>query len=327
MKNILPLIALLWLEADPTTAAILSDDRAKKFTPGGEFLNQHKYQEAPKVIETGLRPHSADALASKLSLAGEQQPRAYYVQENIQQGSPQGHEQPAAAKLEERSMALVPAGEFIMGSATGDADEQPVRRIYMDTFSMDRYQVSVGQYAKFLESTSQAAPPDWSIMNKSRHQNRPVVNVDWADAAAYCTWAGKRLPTEAEWEKAARGADGRTYPWGNELPRGFHANMKKEKWSDHYVLSPVGMYEEGKSPYGIYDMAGNVWEWISDWYDADYYTTGPSKNPTGPPKGQAKVIRGGSWGSGAKDLRSSDRDSHLPSARGMGTGFRCVKTP
>jgi formylglycine-generating enzyme required for sulfatase activity len=227
----------------------------------------------------------------------------------------------------ERSMAMVPAGEFIMGSATGDADEQPVRRIYVDAFSMDRYQVSVGQYAKFLESTSQAAPPDWSIMNKSRHQNRPVVNVDWADATAYCTWAGKRLPTEAEWEKAARGADGRTYPWGNELPSGFHANMKKEKWSDHYVLSPVGMYEEGKSPYGIYDMAGNVWEWVSDWYDQDYYASSPSKNPTGPPMGTHKVIRGGSWGSGPKDLRSTDRDTHLPSARGMGTGFRCAKTP
>ena len=215
MKNILPLIALLWLEADPTMAAALSDDRAKKFTPGGEFLNQHKYQEAPKVVETDLRLHQADAVASKLGLAGEQQPRAYHVKEDIQQVSPLNQEQPTVIPHHERSMAMVPAGEFIMGSATGDADEQPVRRIYVDAFSMDRYQVSVGQYAKFLESTSQAAPPDWSIMNKSRHQNRPVVNVDWADATAYCTWAGKRLPTEAEWEKAARGADGRTYPWGN----------------------------------------------------------------------------------------------------------------
>ena len=326
MKNILPLIALLWLEADPTMAAALSDDRAKKFTPGGEFLNQHKHQEAPKVVATGLRPHSADTVASKQGVAGEQQPRSYHVKENIQQGQPLSQDQPAA-KLEDRSMALVPAGEFTMGSFTGDVDEQPVHRVYVNAFAMDRYQVSVGQYAKFLEATSQAAPPDWSIMNKSRHQTRPVVNVDWADADAYCTWAGKRLPTEAEWEKAARGTDGRIYPWGNELPTGFHANMRKEKWSDHWVLSPVGMYEEGKSPYGIYDMAGNVWEWISDWYDADYYASSPSENPTGPLKGQSKVIRGGSWGSGPKDLRSTDRESHLLSARGMGTGFRCAKTP
>ena len=327
MKNILPLIALLWLEADPTMAAALSDDRAKKFTPGGEFLNQHKYQEAPKVVETGLRPHSADAVVNKLGFAGEYQPSSRQVKENIQEGFPQGHEQPAAAKLEERSMALVPAGEFTMGSATGDADEQPEHRVYVAAFSMDRYQVSVGQYAKFLEATSQAAPTDWSIMNKSRHQNRPIVNVDWADAEAYCTWVGKRLPTEAEWEKAARGTDGRIYPWGNELPTGFRANSKKEKWSDHWVLSPVGMFEEGKSPYGIYDMAGNVWEWVNDWYDQDYYRSSPSKNPTGPLRGESKVIRGGSWGSGPRDLRSSDRDTHLPSARGMGTGFRCAKTP
>ncbi len=266
-------------------------------------------------------------LAKRLGLNDEQQALYQQLHEKIQREPTPRHEKTTSAQSQERSMAVVPAGEFTMGSVTGDADEQPVRRVYVDAFSMDRYQVSVGQYAKFLEATSQSAPPDWSIMNKSRHQSRPVVNVDWADADAYCTWAGKRLPTEAEWEKAARGADGRTYPWGNELPTAFHANMKKEKWSDHYVLSPVGMYEEGKSPYGIYDMAGNVWEWVSDWYDPDYYASSSSKNPTGPLKGQSKVIRGGSWGSGPRDLRSSDRDTHVPSARGLGTGFRCARTP
>jgi len=272
--------------------------------------------------------HAKDTLdiANKLGLDDEQRALYHQLQEKIQQGHTRRDEKTASVQHDERSMAVVPAGEFMMGSATGDADEQPVHRVYVKAFSMDKYQVSVGHYAKFLESTSQPAPPDWSIMNKSRHQNRPVINVDWADAVAYCTWVGKRLPTEAEWEKAARGTDGRIYPWGNELPMGFHANMKKEQWSDHYVLSPVGMYEDGKSPYGIYDMAGNVWEWVSDWYDPDYYQNSPSQNPTGPPTGDHKVIRGGSWGSTPKDLRSSDRDNHVPSARGMGTGFRCAKT-
>ena len=224
-------------------------------------------------------------------------------------------------------MALVPAGEFMMGSSMGDADEQPMHRVYVETFFMDKYQVSVSQYARFLDATSQEAPPDWSIMNRSQHQKRPVANVDWPEAKAYCTWAGKRLPTEAEWEKAARGTDGRTYPWGNEHPTKFFANVNQEHWNNHAALTPVGIFEDGKSPYGVYDMAGNVWEWVSDWYDPNYYTMSPSQNPTGPPRGESKVIRGGSWGSGPEALRSADREIHSPSFRGLGTGFRCAKTP
>ena len=390
MRKILALVALLGLDADPTMSAALFDERAKKFSAGYEFLNQHKYQEARTAFETGLQQYPTNALAhfylgeacwglkawgcaethygtsleldpqsSMAGLAKQRSRRAKVwrllnegeqvkdkldlvngqsldeesralsrqVKDTIEEGQPQSQEKPLSLPFADRSMTVVPAGEFVMGSVTGDADEQPVRRVYLDAFFMDLYQVSVGQYAKFLEATSQAAPPDWSIMNKSRHQNRPVVNVDWADANAYCTWAGKRLPTEAEWEKAARGTDGRTYPWGNELPTGFRANSMREKWSNHWVVMPVGMYEEGKSPYGLYDMAGNVWEWVSDWYAPDYYESSPLQNPMGPPTGESKVIRGGSWGSGPKDLRSADRDTHVPSARGLGTGFRCAKTP
>ncbi len=272
--------------------------------------------------------HAEDTLdiANKLGLDDEQQALYQQLQEKIQQRHKPSHPKAASGKVQEQSMALVPAGEFTMGSSTGDADERPVRQVYVDAFYMDKYQTSVGKYGTFLEATSHEAPEDWDIMDKPVHQKRPVINVDWADADAYCKWAGKRLPTEAEWEKSARGTDGRIYPWGNELPTDFRTNMKKEIWNNHVVLTPVGTFEAGKSPYGIYDMAGNVWEWVGDWYDQDYYKTGSLRNPTGPPKGDYKVVRGGSWGSSPKDLRSADRESRLPSFGGLGTGFRCAKT-
>ena len=273
--------------------------------------------------------HAEDILdiAQKLGLDDEQQAVYYQLQQRIPQSHKRSHPKTASGQVHEQSMALVPAGEFTMGSSIGDPDELPVRKVYVDAFFMDKYQTSVGKYGSFLEATSHEAPADWDIMNKPMHQKRPVINVDWADADAYCKWAGKRLPTEAEWEKAARGTDGRIYPWGNQLPTDFHANMKKEVWNNHVVLTPVGMFEGGKSPYGLYDMAGNVWEWVSDWYGQDYYKTGSLRNPTGPPTGNYKVVRGGSWGSSPKDLRSADRESRLPPFGGLGTGFRCAKTP
>ena len=272
---------------------------------------------------------AADSLdiANKLGLDDEQQALYHQLHEKLQQRHTVRYEQAAAAQHQNWSMALVPEGEFTMGSATGDADELPVHKVYVDAFFMDIHQLSVAQYARFLEDTHHEVPPEWSLMNRPQHQNRPVANVDWTEAEAYCKWAGKRLSTEAEWEKAARGTDGRTYPWGNEPPTGLHANAGKEVWSNHAVLTPVGMFEEGKSPYGIYDMAGNVWEWVSDWYDPDYYKTSPSQNPTGPPTGWYKVIRGGSWGSNPDGLRAAARETHLPSFQGFGTGFRCAKTP
>jgi formylglycine-generating enzyme required for sulfatase activity len=266
-------------------------------------------------------------IANKLGLDDEQQALYQQVQAKLQQRHTQSHEKPASAQHQNWSMALVPAGEFTMGSATGDADELPVHTVYMDAFFMDKHQLSVAQYARFLEDTRHEVPPEWSLINRPQNRNRPVANVDWADAATYCKWAGKRLPTEAEWEKAARGTDGRTYPWGNQPPTALHANSGKKVWSNHAVLTPVGMFEEGKSPYGIYDMAGNVWEWVGDWYAPDYYKTSPQQNPTGPPTGGSKVIRGGSWGSGQEAMRAADREIHLPSFRGYGTGFRCAKTP
>ena len=243
-------------------------------------------------------------------------------------GQKQSQERPALPRPPEGSMVSIPAGEFTMGSPDGDSDERPAHKVHVDAFSMDVYEVTVRQYAEFLQSTGIRSPSDWQTMNQPAYQKRPVANVDWEDAAAYCKWAGKRLPTEAEWEKAARGTDGRLYPWGNDPPTPLHANYGKTGSNGHGTLVPVGTLEDGKSPYGIYDMAGNVWEWVSDWYDNDYYKNSPSQNPTGPPKGGFKVIRGGSWNSNQRNLRSSDRYWDPPSFRSLYfPGFRCAKTP
>lgn len=224
-------------------------------------------------------------------------------------------------------MVLVPAGEFTMGSNDGSDDEKPVHQVYLDAYYLDKYEVTVGQYAKFLEATGFNGPPMWTTMDQPSHRKRPIVNVDWSDASNYCEWAGKRLPTEAEWEKAARGTDGRLYPWGNDPPTPLHANYGKTGSHNYDALLPVGTLEAGKSPYGVYDMAGNVWEWVSDWYDSDYYKNSPQQNPEGLPTGGFKVIRGGAWNTSARNLRSSDRYWDPPTFRSLYfPGFRCAKS-
>jgi formylglycine-generating enzyme required for sulfatase activity len=226
-------------------------------------------------------------------------------------------------------MVLIPAGEFLMGSPEGEGgeDEHPQHRVYLDAFYMDRYEVTTARYATFLKGTSRKAPDEWEQVELSQHGNRPVVGIDWRDAEAYCRWAGKRLPTEAEWEKASRGPDGRPYPWGKDAPGSLNANFgltsSMSVYSDR--LEPVGSFESGKSPYGVHDMAGNVWEWVADWYDERFYAQSPPRNPKGPASGKAKVLRGGSWIDGPVTLRSADRFLFHPNGRFIWVGVRCAR--
>jgi formylglycine-generating enzyme required for sulfatase activity len=225
-------------------------------------------------------------------------------------------------------MVLVPAGPFTMGSEDSGKDEKPLHRVHLEAFYMDQYEVTTKQFARFLEKSGRKPPDKWTSVRLPQLGDRPVVGVDWYDADAYCRWAGRRLPTEAEWEKAARGSEMRAFPWGEERPNASLANFDKSCILCNVyeeVLKPVGGYEKGKSPYGIYDMAGNVQEWTADWYDEWYYKSSPNRNPTGPSQGLSKVVRGGSWLSRRMLLRSALRNWESPTNRLAHTGFRCAQ--
>jgi formylglycine-generating enzyme len=221
-------------------------------------------------------------------------------------------------------MVLVPAGEFTMGSDEGDDDEQPVHRVYLDHFYLDTFEVTNGRFAKFVAAI-QSEPP-WGFADQATpvvYAERPVRWVNWLEATGYCLWAGKRLPTEAEWEKAARGTEGRVYPWGNEPPTAAHAVFGLKEGAE--TVAPVGDHPLGRSPSGIHDLAGNLYEWVSDWYDDAFYATPPTRNPRGPVEGTTKGQRGGSYINSPYRLRSAFRTKADPTEHDPHVGFRCAQ--
>jgi formylglycine-generating enzyme required for sulfatase activity len=196
-------------------------------------------------------------------------------------------------------MVFIPPGEFLYG------DDQ--KQVSLPAFYLDKYEVSTRLYAAFLDATDRPKPDDWS--RQVTNSDRPVVQVSWYDAEAYCRHYGKYLPTEQEWEKAARGTDGRAYPWGDDAPTDAHALFDREWWG-YGLLAAVNSYALGQSPFGLYQMAGNVWEWTGSDYDGD-----------------SKVLRGGSWGHAREGMRTTHRFHRPPSYRNYFMGFRCAKAP
>lgn len=235
-------------------------------------------------------------------------------------------------------MIFIPAGPFTMGSNDGLPNERPEHSVSLDAYYIDQYEVTAGRYQQFIESAKRDLPPTWDDEAAQTMSNLPAVGMSWTDAAAYCKWAGRRLPTEAEWEKAARGTDGRRYPWGHMQPFVDIANYNRGVWvSDAITLVPVnsglegmsvrhGLKEGGKSPYGLFHMAGNAAEWVADWYDREYYQKSPEKNPTGPSQGEKRVLRGGSWADLPAALRVTARFSAEPDFEDRTMGFRCAMT-
>ncbi len=283
-------------------------------------------------------------------------------------------------------MILIPEGAFLMGSTKQDIEnllaldqhieierlnnEIPQREVYLNAYYIDKYPVTNAKYKKFIESGGYTQQEYWSdagwnyITESNPLENNelddvlngepdcPTVNISWHEAEAFAKWSGKRLPIEAEWEKAARGTDGRIYPWGNEFDK-TRLNCAEAKIKK---TTPVTKYPQGRSVYGCFDMAGNVWEWTADWYDSKYYQHAPNKDPLGPnvaeenpgfwrpeeigisiyelkpsPTGGSlsgcKVLRGGSWnGSGIVHIRCSNRDYDEPTYKNDTIGFRCAKS-
>lgn len=258
-------------------------------------------------------------------------------------------------------MVLVPAGDFTMGSTTGNSGELPVHTVYLDAFYIDKYEVTNAQFKQFINASGYTNQAYWSAAGWNARTSGgwtqplywtdgdyhsgptwpdfPVVGVSWYEAEAYANFAGKRLPTEAEWEKAARGTDQRTYPWGEGLD-GSRANYygSGDPYEDGYNngSTPAGFYDgrldstsnfqttDSPSFYGAYDMAGNVWEWVADWEGA--YSASPVSNPTGPLTGSSRMLRGGAWNEHSSTLRSAYRRSSIPHPRSIGVGFRCART-
>jgi eukaryotic-like serine/threonine-protein kinase len=262
-------------------------------------------------------------------------------------------------------MVNVPGGEFLMGAKVSEKratdEERPLHIVLVDNFWIDRTEVSNAMFATFIEESgyqtdaekagwgyvwtkdgrTEAAGADWmhpqgQDSSLDGLEEYPVMLVSWNDATAYCTWVGRRLPSEAEWEKAARGIDGRFYPWGEEFDSSF-ANVDDEEVFDEYMVdcsasgcdgyaksSPVGSFEAGASPYGVLDMAGNLWEWTADYYERFYYTKASSNNPQGPAEGDRHVLRGGSWLNSDYDISTTYRAGNIPDYRSDKLGFRCV---
>ena len=271
------------------------------------------------------------------------------------------------SERDDMTMVFVPAGEFLMGSLESEPDadehEKPQRTIYLDAFWIDQTEVTNAQFARFIAATGYRTDAqkvnlspvykletnEWEEMRGANWQqprgpdssldgldDHPVVQVSWNDAKAYCQWAQRRLPTEAEWEKAARGTDGRRYPWGNtplesnlinSADRSIEQKWASDRLDDGYrFTAPVGNYPDGASPYGALDMVGNVWEWVADIYDEDYYKEGPDENPQGATFGNYRIRRGGSWRNTQRLVRTTHRLWHNDWSRSDQVGFRCVRS-
>ncbi len=306
-----------------------------QFFRGWIYFKSHQPKKSQRSLQTYLQmekngPFSEEA-KNLLKLQVPQSGRA--------EGALSGNRPSSVEKGDPKNMVLVSSGFFIMGSNRSLEDEAPEHRVYLDSYWIDKYEVSAGKFAEFLNTLDNVKGYyldnkfgtlyyDSRFHSRPGLENYPINNITWHAADEYCKWKEKRLPTEAEWEKAARGTTAQAYPWGNippsdTLARYFQTWTKEEK---HKVMVPVQALTEGQSPFGLYNMAGNVKEWVDDWYDREYYNEQSEyANPRGPIGGEFKVVRGGSWRDMKGFIYSTFRNSGNPKSRMDDYGFRCAK--
>ena len=243
------------------------------------------------------------------------------------------------------NMVLIPEGVFTMGykinnkNEWGDTDEEPVHKVFLKSYYLDRLEVSASQFSNFLNLNLKKASLYFQTGSgvtikkvgclyspRAGLNNYPANRVSWYGADAYCRWVNKRLPTEAEWEKSARGIDGRIFPWGDEFPTNDKVTFRRKFNKIGFkALEMVDSMPNGRSPYGVHHMAGNAWEWVSDWYEDIYYEKSPFENPKGPDSGVSKVLRGGNWYYKAYYMRTTYRFNEKPGVFKNWQGFRCAK--
>ncbi|TKS59203.1 MAG: hypothetical protein EWM72_02405 [Nitrospira sp.] len=252
-----------------------------------------------------------------------------------------------ASLAQSAPMVTIPAGSFLLGSKRVDDDpygpwtqfddtELPQHQVWLDTYEMDRDEVSLGEYLAFLQQRKEHPPDElqkliWHVITIHSVSDQtltrwPALYVTWYEAKNFCTAKGKRLPTEAEWEKAARGPNGNLFPWGAAVPDTQRAMFGQHHVHEIPILAAVDSHQAGKSPYGYHHMAGNVAEWAQDWFGFDYYAYMPERNPLGPTRGRYKTLRGGSWKSNQIMLRTATRGGSVPDQRSATIGFRCAKS-
>jgi len=259
------------------------------------------------------------------------------------------HHLAAIASLAQSApMVTIPAGLFLLGSKRVDDDpyghwtqfddtELPQHRVWLDTYEIDRDEVSLGEYLAYLQPRNEQPPDElqkliWHVITIHSVSNQtlarwPALHVTWQEANNFCVSKGKRLPTEAEWEKAARGPEGNLFPWGSAAPDSQRAMFGQHHVHEIPILASVDSHRAGQSPYGLRHMAGNVAEWAQDWFGFDYYAYMPEQNPPGPTSGRYKTLRGGSWKSNPVMLRTATRSGFPPDQRSATVGFRCAKSP